>query len=293
MAKDDAAGPGRAGQTGAAGVLGALAGAALAAHRGPRAVVLGALGGAAGLAAVDDGGPGPAAAGRDPGAVVADHRQRGGGGAAGLGRGPLGRGRAGAGGHGGGRGRRGARAAAAEGAAGAGGGGGGRRGAGGAAAGWLGGTGTGGTGLGGTGGSGGGGGRGGGGRVPDGVGGAVPRSAAEPARRAGPAGGCSVRGSAGQPDPVRRDRVRPLAGPGAGRHVYARRRGHRDRGVTGHAGRAVLRPGRDRSAGPRVLRAHHQVRAGHRAGVAAVGAARATCSTGRCWPGRSGRPACR
>ncbi len=53
MAKDDAAGPGRAGQIGAAGVLGALAGAALAAHRGPRAVLIGALGGAAGLAAVD------------------------------------------------------------------------------------------------------------------------------------------------------------------------------------------------------------------------------------------------
>jgi hypothetical protein len=53
VAKDDAAGPGRAGQIGAAGVLGALAGAALAAHRGPRAVVLGALGGAAGLAAAD------------------------------------------------------------------------------------------------------------------------------------------------------------------------------------------------------------------------------------------------
>ena len=53
MAKDDAAGPGRAGQIGAAGVMGALAGAALAAHRGRRAVVLGALGGAAGLAAVD------------------------------------------------------------------------------------------------------------------------------------------------------------------------------------------------------------------------------------------------
>ena len=53
MAKDDAAGPGRAGQVGSAGVLGALAGAALAAHRGRRAVVLGALSGAAGLAAVD------------------------------------------------------------------------------------------------------------------------------------------------------------------------------------------------------------------------------------------------
>ena len=53
MAKDDAAGPGRAGQVGSAGVLGALAGAALAARRGRRAVVLGALSGAAGLAAVD------------------------------------------------------------------------------------------------------------------------------------------------------------------------------------------------------------------------------------------------
>jgi hypothetical protein len=53
VAKDDAAGPGRAGSAGAAGVLGALAGAALAAHRGRRAVMLGALGGAAGLAAVD------------------------------------------------------------------------------------------------------------------------------------------------------------------------------------------------------------------------------------------------
>ena len=53
MAKDDAAGPGRAGQIGAAGVLGALGGAALAARRGRRAVLLGALGGAAGLAAVD------------------------------------------------------------------------------------------------------------------------------------------------------------------------------------------------------------------------------------------------
>jgi hypothetical protein len=53
VAKDDAAGPGRAGQIGSAGVLGALGGAALAARRGRRAVLLGALGGAAGLAAVD------------------------------------------------------------------------------------------------------------------------------------------------------------------------------------------------------------------------------------------------
>jgi hypothetical protein len=53
VAKDDAAGPGRAQQIGSAGVLGALAGAALAAHRGPRAAVTGALGGAAGLAVVE------------------------------------------------------------------------------------------------------------------------------------------------------------------------------------------------------------------------------------------------
>jgi hypothetical protein len=44
---------GRVQQSGAAGLLGALAGAALAAHRGRRAVFLGALAGAAGVGAVD------------------------------------------------------------------------------------------------------------------------------------------------------------------------------------------------------------------------------------------------
>jgi hypothetical protein len=53
VAKDDAAGPGRAQQIGAASLMGALAGAALAAHRGPRTAALGALAGAAGLSAVD------------------------------------------------------------------------------------------------------------------------------------------------------------------------------------------------------------------------------------------------
>jgi hypothetical protein len=48
-----ATGPGRVQQSGAAGLLGALAGAALAAHRGPRAAALGAVAGAAGLAAVE------------------------------------------------------------------------------------------------------------------------------------------------------------------------------------------------------------------------------------------------
>jgi hypothetical protein len=50
---DGKAGPGRAQQIGAAGLMGALAGAALAAQRGPRAAALGALAGAAGLSAVD------------------------------------------------------------------------------------------------------------------------------------------------------------------------------------------------------------------------------------------------
>jgi hypothetical protein len=53
VAKDDAAGPGRAGQFGAAGALGALAGAALAAHRGWRAALIGAAAGAAGLGVAD------------------------------------------------------------------------------------------------------------------------------------------------------------------------------------------------------------------------------------------------
>src|SRR5215469_16082593 len=53
MAKDGTAGPGRAQQIGAASLMGALAGAALAAQRGPRAAAWGALAGAAGLGAVD------------------------------------------------------------------------------------------------------------------------------------------------------------------------------------------------------------------------------------------------
>jgi hypothetical protein len=67
VAKDDGAGPGRAQQIGAAGLMGALAGAALAAHRGPRAAALGALAGAAGLAAVD----GVARARQRPGEIPA------------------------------------------------------------------------------------------------------------------------------------------------------------------------------------------------------------------------------
>ena len=37
--------------------------------------------------------------------------------------------------------------------------------------------------------------------------------------RAGASGGCPVRGPAGQPDPVRRHRLRPVTGRGAGRHM--------------------------------------------------------------------------
>jgi len=53
VARDETAGPDRAQQIGAASLMGALAGAALAAHRGPRAAALGALAGAAVLGAVD------------------------------------------------------------------------------------------------------------------------------------------------------------------------------------------------------------------------------------------------
>jgi hypothetical protein len=53
VAKDAAAGPGRTQQIGAVGLMGALAGAALAAHRGPRTAALGAVAGAVGLATVD------------------------------------------------------------------------------------------------------------------------------------------------------------------------------------------------------------------------------------------------
>ena len=111
-------------------------------------------------------------------------------------------------------------------------------------------------------------------RLPRDLGRAVPRPAAEPARRAGEGRGRPVRGAAGQPDQVRRHGLRPVPGAGPWRHVLPRRGGHRHRGLAGRAGRAFLRPGRGGPAGPRVLRAHHPVRARHRAGVAAVGAAR-------------------
>src|SRR5580698_6290815 len=127
--------------------MGALAGAALAAHRGRRAVALGALGGAAGLAAVDT----VARARQRPGEIPALWSRIIASGAVAA---PLGWAAdrlAGGGGRGGG-------AAAAEGAAGAGGGGGDR----GRAS------------VDGCAGAGGGGGGGGGGRVPGDVGGAVP-----------------------------------------------------------------------------------------------------------------------
>jgi hypothetical protein len=53
QARDRAAGPGRAQQTGVAGAIGALAGAALTAHRGRPAIVAGVLAGAAGLGATE------------------------------------------------------------------------------------------------------------------------------------------------------------------------------------------------------------------------------------------------
>ena len=199
------------------------------------------------------GGPGPAAAGTDPRVVVAHPGQRGAGRAGRLGGRAADRGGPGAGGHGGGGGGRGARAAAAEGAARA------RRRRGDRAGPAREGVGV---------------GRGGGwgGGFPGDVGAGVPRSAGEPAGRAGGAAGRAVRGAAGQPDPVRGHRLRAGARRRAGRDVPRRRGRRRHRGVPGRAGRAVVRPSRGGPAGARVLRAHHPVRAGHRAGVAAVGA---------------------
>src|SRR6185312_12823018 len=124
------------------------------------------------------GGAGQAAAGRDPRAVVADPGERRAGGPARLGGGPADRGGPGPGGHGGGRGGRGNRATPAEGPARAGRGRADRTGPGTERA------------------AGGFGGRGGGRRrVPGELGRAVPRSPAEPARRAGGSRGPPVRGA--------------------------------------------------------------------------------------------------
>ena len=102
----------------------------------------------------------------------------------------------------------------------------------------------------------------------------VPGRAGQPAGRAGPGRGPAVRRAAGGPVPVRRHRLRPRAGRGARRQLRRRRARRRHRRLAGRAGRPGLRPGGGRPAGPRVLRAHHPVHPRHRAGVAAVGAAR-------------------
>ena len=86
--------------------------------------------------------------------------------------------------------------------------------------------------------------------------------------------------------------VRDLA-ERARRRLRRRRAGRRHRRVARRAGRARASTRRGRPAGARVLRAHHPVHARHRARVAALGAARATCSTARWSPGRSARPTCR
>ena len=52
-------------------------------------------------------------------------------------------------------------------------------------------------------------------------------------------------------------------------------------------------PAGGRPAGPRVLRAHHPVHPRHRAGVAAVGAARLPALPDAASPARSARPTCR
>ena len=74
-------------------------------------------------------------------------------------------------------------------------------------------------------------------------------------------------------------------------HRRRARRGHRR--LARRPCRTRLRPDDGRPAGPRVLRAHHPFPARHRPGVAALGAARATCCTGTRWPARSVRPTSR
>ncbi len=78
---------------------------------------------------------------------------------------------------------------------------------------------------------------------------------------------------ASQTSYVGTDYVRSLA-EGPRRRLLPRRGRHRHRGLAGRTRRPVLRSGRRRPAGPRVLRAHHPVRPGHRAAMAAVGAPR-------------------
>ena len=122
---------------------------------------------------------------------------------------------------------------------------------------------------------------------------AVPGRAGEPARRAGARRGPAVRRAAGVAHPLRRDRLRARAGRHARRH--ATRRPRRTSASwprsTPWPAPSSTRPGG--SAGPRVLRAHDPVHPRHRAASGGSGCGRATCSTGRCWPGRSGRRACR
>ena len=84
----------------------------------------------------------------------------------------------------------------------------------------------------------------------------------------------AVRGAPARAVEVRRHRLRPRARRGAGARYTPDAAGRRDRGLPRRAGRARTGSGAGRPARPRVLRAHHAVRARHRPAVAAVGASR-------------------
>ena len=242
-----------------AAAIGGVAGAALAGHRGARAAGLGAAAGRGRAGGVGGGGPGPAAARRDPAAVAADRDQRRAGGPARLGGGPdrpaPGRSRSA---------RRPGPSAACSGS--------GRR------------------------------------RCCSGRcsaprsagcsarGGARSRPRSWPAPRCWPTGSASALVFRDAQVSLLAERVRaedlPFVVPREARSRYVgtgyvrelaetarrplrrRRARRRHRRLARRAGRPGVRPGRRRPAGPRVLRAHHPVHARHRAGVAAVGAAR-------------------
>ena len=131
-------------------------------------------------------------------------------------------------------------------------------------------------------------------RLPGRVGAGVPRRPGEPAGRAGRAGGPALRRAAGGPHPLRRHRLRAGAGRGAGRHLRAA-----TPPTSASSPRSTSWPGPSSTRRPSTRGCgefyEHTTRftPRHRPRVAALGAARATCSTARWSPGRSARPTCR
>ena len=88
------------------------------------------------------------------------------------------------------------------------------------------------------------------GGLPGGVGAGFPGRASEPARRTGPGGGSAVRRAAGIAVPVCRHRLCPRAGRGARRPLRRRRARRRHRRLSARTGRPGPRSGGHRPAGP-------------------------------------------